>query len=115
MNRENRTITDKNDRRYFEFKDRLIRENDIKAWRKVMSSKEGRWFVMRLLDFTKYKLPSFTGNSQTFFNEGLRAVGIHLDQCIMSNLGVEGFKLKQKAEKEYVLEQERVKQLFEEE
>ena len=61
---------------------------------------------------SRYKAPSFTGNSQTFYNEGLRAIGIQLDQQIMNLLGIDGFTLKQKAEKEYIKFQEDIKRRF---
>jgi hypothetical protein len=44
----------------------------------VMATHEGRRFVWRILEGTGiYKL-SYTGNSETFFNEGQRNVGLKL-------------------------------------
>ena len=41
----------------------------------VMSSKEGRRTVWRILKTTGFFLTSFTGNSETFFMEGKRYIG----------------------------------------
>ena len=41
----------------------------------VMSSKEGRRTVWRIMETTGYFLTSFTGNSETFFREGKRYIG----------------------------------------
>lgn len=44
----------------------------------VMSSPEGRRFIWRILEGAGlYKL-SYTGNSETFFNEGQRNIGLKL-------------------------------------
>lgn len=54
------------------------RESDLKA---VMSTAEGRRFVWYLLDdICQLHGGSYTGNSQTFFNEGRRSVGIQVMQ-----------------------------------
>lgn len=42
----------------------------------LMSDKRGRRIVWGLLDRTGLYRSSFTGNSQTFFNEGQRNVGL---------------------------------------
>lgn len=44
----------------------------------VMKTKGGRRTAWRLLEYAGLNLPSFTGNSQTFFNEGKRDVAIWL-------------------------------------
>jgi hypothetical protein len=44
--------------------------------RQVMSSVEGRRFVWRLLERAGVFRTSFTGNSTTFFNEGMRNMGL---------------------------------------
>lgn len=44
----------------------------------VMSSEEGRRFLWRLLCSTGLRRSSYTGNSETFFREGERNVGLRL-------------------------------------
>ena len=76
----------------------------------LLENKEGRWFLMRLLDATGINANSFTGNSHTFFNEGKRQVGLELLARIQE-LGIDGVKLKQKAELEYIEHQLRAREL----
>ena len=44
----------------------------------VMSSPEGRRFVWRILEGAGLYRLSYTGNSETFFNEGQRNIGLKL-------------------------------------
>ena len=76
----------------------------------LLKNKEGRWFLMRLLDATGINANSFTGNSHTFFNEGKRQVGLELLARIQE-LGIDAVKLKQKAELEYIDHQLRAREL----
>lgn len=76
----------------------------------LLKNKEGRWFLMRLLDATGINANSFTGNSHTFFNEGKRQVGLELLARIQ-DLGIDAVKLKQKAELEYIEHQLRAREL----
>lgn len=77
---------------------RLRRENELDdiAW--LMSEKRGRRIMYRLLEMTAVFTSSFTGNSQTFFNEGRRAVGTTLISDI-SEAGLEELELKMKMER----------------
>lgn len=54
---------------------RQVEANDVK-W--LMSSKQGRRFVWRLLGEAGVFRTSFTGNSETFFKEGKRAIGLFI-------------------------------------
>lgn len=54
---------------------RQLAVNDL---RHVMATRQGRRFVNRLLDQTGLNARSFTGNSETFFREGRRSVGLEL-------------------------------------
>lgn len=87
-----------------------IRRLDEQALRSVLKSKEGRWFLMRLLDATRLNSSSFTGNSTTFFNEGRRAIGIELLDRV-KELGIEAVKLKQKGEMEYIEHQLKAREI----
>jgi len=51
------------------------RVNDLK-W--LMGHRQGRRIVADLLQRTGQETSSFTGNSGTFFNEGVRSVGLNL-------------------------------------
>ena len=57
--------------------DRQYRQRLAADWTWLMSQKRGRRLVWRLLSQTGLFRSSFTGsNSQTFFNEGQRNVGL---------------------------------------
>ena len=92
-----KSITDQNSRqaKLQEFFYRELQKRDQDALLTILNSESGRWFLMRLLDKTKVNADNFTGNSQTFYNEGMRKVGL----LILNDIQVE---LKQKAELEYI-------------
>ena len=54
---------------------RLLEAEDFR-W--IMEHAQGRRFINRLLDRTGVYRSSFTGNSETFFREGARNVGLQL-------------------------------------
>jgi hypothetical protein len=53
-----------------------LQEDDDFKW--LMGNKRGRRIVWRLLERTGVFRSSFTGNSETFFREGSRNVGLQL-------------------------------------
>lgn len=57
-------------------KSRWAREDDVNDVRELLKTPQGRRFMWRYLGFCKVFETSFTGNSQTFFNEGQRNVGL---------------------------------------
>ncbi len=57
-------------------RDRLTSEQEIADFKWLMSDKRGRRVVWRLLEKTGLYRSSFTGNSETFFREGARNVGL---------------------------------------
>lgn len=59
-------------------KDERIRDIELADVKHLMSSREGRRFIWRMLDRTGVYRTSFTGNSTTFFNEGMRNIGLLL-------------------------------------
>lgn len=86
-------------------------QRDKIAWKKVLSTKDGRWVLERILEMTGYRARSFTGNSWTFRNEGMREVGIEINETLVRLLGMDAVTLRQKAEKEYLnfqMEQQRI-------
>ena len=83
-------------------KQERIRERDIEALNHVLSTELGRWFFCRLLDHTNILKQSFTGNSETFFNEGKRKVGLtYMNMLGHIGDGVEGVKKYHQAQLEY--------------
>lgn len=46
--------------------------------RKTMDTREGRLLIWRILEKTGYQSLSYTGNSETFFKEGRRSIGLQI-------------------------------------
>ena len=87
-------------------KQEYIRDRDIDALNHVLSTELGRWFCCRLLDRTDILKQSFTGNSETFFNEGKRKVGLaYMNMLGQIGDGVEGVKKYHQAQLEYIEQQ----------
>lgn len=107
-----KTITEKDSyhARMAEFIQQDFHNRDVAAMWKLLKSTEGRWFIMRLLDQTNINAKAFTGNSNTFYNEGRRDVGLGILSAIDA-LGIEAIKLKQKAELEYIENKLRAQEL----
>ena len=83
-----------------------IRDRDIDALNHVLSTELGRWFFCRLLDRTDILKQSFTGNSETFFNEGKRKVGLtYVNMLGQIGDGVDGVKKYHQAQLEYIEQQ----------
>lgn len=83
-----------------------IRDRDIDALNHVLSTELGRWFFCRLLDRTDILKQSFTGNSETFFNEGKRKVGlVYMNMLGQIGDGVDGVKKYHQAQLEYIEQQ----------
>lgn len=59
-----------------EEKQRLTSHQETEDFRWLMSDKRGRRVVWNLLERTGLYRSSFTGNSETFFREGARNVGL---------------------------------------
>lgn len=55
---------------------KLLAEQDIKDLQWVMGDKRGRRFMWRLLERSGVFRISYTGNSETYFREGMRNIGI---------------------------------------
>lgn len=87
-------------------KQEYIRDRDIDALNHVLSTELGRWFFCRLLDRTDILKQSFTGNSETFFNEGKRKVGlVYMNMLGQIGDGVDGVKKYHQAQLEYIEQQ----------
>lgn len=98
------TIHDTNKANYWHqrFFQEEISRLDAEAYKYMLTDPRGRWFLMRLFDNTYVNATTFTGNGQSFFNEGKRAVGINVNRKIVETLGTDGIKLRQQAELEYI-------------
>lgn len=59
------------------------RRQEIEDLKWLMAHKQGRRFVTRLLDKAGIYRTSFTGNSETFFREGMRNVGLFVLSEVM--------------------------------
>jgi hypothetical protein len=51
------------------------REQELEDLKKVLKTPEGERVLWRIIKKTKFLDSSWTGNSTTFFNEGMREVG----------------------------------------
>lgn len=91
-----------------------INRHDKEAYQYMLSDPRGRWFLMRLFDNTYLNSTTYTGNSQSFFNEGKRAVGVNVHRKIVDLLGIEGINLRQLAEREYIKVQKDAERLISE-
>ena len=60
-----------------------LQEREQGDIRKVLSLPEGRRFVWKLMSDAGVFRSSFTGNSQTFFNEGQRNMGLVILNQVM--------------------------------
>lgn len=91
-----------------------IRDRDIDALNHVLSTELGRWFFCRLLDRTDILKQSFTGNSETFFNEGKRKVGLaYMNMLGQIGDGIDGVKKYHQAQLEYIEQQKIFEALIE--
>lgn len=91
-----------------------MRERDIEALNHVLSTELGRWFFCRIFDYTGVLKRSFTGNSETFFNEGRRSVGLtYMNMLGQIGDGIEGVKKYHQAQLEYIQQQKLFKELEE--
>lgn len=72
---------------------------DLKA---VMKTPEGRRFFQWLVMRCGQDATSFTRDSRTYFNEGMRNVALILEGS-MKALGLDGVDLLHKAEREYIV------------
>ncbi len=61
-----------------EVKQKLGIDQDLEDFKWVLSTPQGRRVVHRYIAYCGVFKQSFTGNSETFFNEGKRVVGLKL-------------------------------------
>jgi hypothetical protein len=61
----------------------VARRQEVDDLKWLMAHKQGRRFVTRLLEKAGIYRTSFTGNSETFFREGMRNVGLFVLSEVM--------------------------------
>lgn len=83
-------------------KTKAERDQEVSDLRQVMSTRAGRAFVWRILAEAGVFRISYTGNSDTYFNEGRRALGVALFADI--NEFCFGDYLKARSENEVMME-----------
>jgi len=59
------------------------RRQEVEDLKWLMGHKQGRRFVWRLLEKAGVYRTSFTGNSETFFREGMRNIGLFVLSEVM--------------------------------
>ena len=64
------------------------RDKDALEW--ILSNKQGRWFLARMMKNEGLHASSFTGNSGTFYNEGRREVVCDIYNRIRAQMGLRG-------------------------
>lgn len=95
--------------------EKFIKEKDKESLREILSTTNGRWFLMRMLDRCKILSISETLNTnEVIVNEGKRSIAISLLNEI-NRLGLEGVFLKQAAEKEYAVVMKDIEEKIKEE
>ena len=82
-----------------------MQERDMQALNHVLSTELGRWFFCRLMDRSGILKQSFTGNSETYFNEGRRSIGLSFHKELVK-LVTDGVKQYHQAQLEYIVQQE---------
>jgi len=61
----------------------VVRKQEVEDLKWLMGHKQGRRFVWRLLEKAGVYRTSFTGNSETFFREGMRNLGLFVLSEVM--------------------------------
>lgn len=61
-------------------------DQDMKDLQALLKTEHGQRFLWRVIEQCKLFHSSFTGNSATFFNEGMRSIGLWLmDECLTAD------------------------------
>lgn len=82
-------------------KSRELDRTNLQDLKAIMNTPEGRRFFSWLLMRCGQDVTSFTRDSRTYFNEGMRNIALILLSCCRA-LGLPGIDLMQQAEREYV-------------
>lgn len=77
-------MSDDSIKQVMDLRAKRLQEREQGDIRKVLSLPEGRRFVWKLMSDAGVFRSSFTGNSQTFFNEGQRNMGLMVLNQVMA-------------------------------
>lgn len=66
--------------------DKYKDKQKIEDARSVMSTPNGRRFVMSVMHYSGVNRLSFTGNSETYFNEGARNIGLWIQSMLQTEM-----------------------------
>jgi hypothetical protein len=106
-NKQKRRYSVTDDAGYEEHQERakIIRDQRINDLRKILSTVEGRRWVYSIIERCHVFHPVMTGNSYTFFNDGMRQVGLMVidevagvDKDLFGKLFAESFDWNKKIE-----------------
>lgn len=56
----------------------MDKQQELRYLKFILQTEQGRRYLYSLIDFYGFYRPSMTGNSQTFYNEGMRNVALKL-------------------------------------
>lgn len=74
---------DEEDIRKADEKAKLQRYLELDDLKKILKTAEGRRFIWRYLEVASIHKTTFTGNSETFFKEGMRNIGLMILADVM--------------------------------
>jgi hypothetical protein len=84
---------------------KIVKDRTINDLKQILETKEGRRWVFGLLEKCHVFHSVMTGNSYTFFNDGMRQVGLSIieelgavDPNMFGNMFAESFKWKEEVE-----------------
>lgn len=80
---------------------------NLKDLKEILKTDYGRRFFYKLTNDCGQNNTSFTRDSRTYFNEGMRNVSLIMESNA-KRLGLEGLDLMHKAEREYIIYQDKV-------
>lgn len=63
-------------------KDKIEKTNRLETWARVLGTKDGMIIIREILTGCYMYTSSFTGNSETFKNEGMRLVGLQIMETL---------------------------------
>lgn len=78
MSKDRKAILTEEDQLEVDKKQKLERLQYIEDIKEILSTKAGKRFFNKYFSDSMIFVTTFTGNSETFFNEGKRSVGLRL-------------------------------------
>jgi hypothetical protein len=94
-------VTDHEGAREQEERAKIVRDMRLHDLNKIVQTEEGRRWIYSILERCHIFHPVMTGNSYTFFNDGMRQIGLmiieelsHVDPELFGKMHAESFKWK---------------------